>query len=73
MTSPTSDEVIPGYRSWAVEEFRLEVEPYYVAVADEVELFRAAWEAKIPVLIKGLVCIGHAQVGQALPEAAGDR
>ncbi len=41
------------YRSWAVEEYRAEVEPYYVAVGDEVDVFRAAWEAKIPVLLKG--------------------
>ena len=41
------------YRSWAVEEYRAEVEPYYVPVNDEIEIFRAAWEAKIPVLLKG--------------------
>ena len=52
MTS-TSDDVMTEYRSWAVEEFRLEREPYYMPVADEVDLFRAAWEAKIPVLLKG--------------------
>ena len=44
---------IAQYRSWAVEEFRAEQEPYYVPVGDEVELFRAAWESKIPVLLKG--------------------
>ncbi len=31
----------------------MEKEPYYVPVGDEVQLFRAAWEAKIPVLLKG--------------------
>ena len=41
------------HRSWAVEEFRAEEEPYYVPVSDEVELFRAAWQAKVPVLLKG--------------------
>ena len=41
------------YRSWAVEEFRFQEEPYYVPVGDEVELFRAAWNSKIPVLLKG--------------------
>ncbi len=49
----TSGEVLAEYRSWAVEEFRLETEPYYVPIGDEVELFRAAWESKIPVLLKG--------------------
>ena len=52
MTSQ-AETPITEYRSWAVEEFRFEQEPYYVPVADEVELFRAAWEAKIPVLLKG--------------------
>ena len=47
------DGPITEYRSWAVEEFRFEEEPYYVPVADEVELFRAAWDSKIPVLLKG--------------------
>ena len=52
MTS-TSPGTITDYRSWAVEEYRLEEEPYYVPIGDEVPLFRAAWEAKIPVLLKG--------------------
>ena len=52
MASTTGD-VMAEYRSWAVEEFRLETEPYYVPIGDEVELFRAAWESKIPVLLKG--------------------
>ncbi len=51
MTTATSPQTT--YRSWAVEEFRAESEPYYVAVGDEIEVFRAAWEAKIPVLLKG--------------------
>ena len=49
----TDGPSLPEYRSWAVEEFRMEKEPYYVPVGDEVQLFRAAWEAKIPVLLKG--------------------
>jgi nitric oxide reductase NorQ protein len=49
----TDGPVLPEYRSWAVEEFRMEKEPYYVPVSDEEQLFRAAWEAKIPVLLKG--------------------
>ena len=51
MTTATGSQTT--YRSWAVEEFRAEVEPYYVAVGDEIEVFTAAWEAKIPVLLKG--------------------
>lgn len=49
----TTAEPITEYRSWAVEEFRAEEEPYYVPVGDEVEIFRSAWESKIPVLLKG--------------------
>lgn len=51
MTTATGSQTT--YRSWAVEEFRAEVEPYYVPVGDEIEVFTAAWEAKIPVLLKG--------------------
>ena len=51
MTTATGSQTT--YRSWAVEEFRAEVEPYYVAVGDEIDVFTAAWEAKIPVLLKG--------------------
>ena len=49
----TPEAALTEYRSWAVEEFRFTDEPYYVPVADEVELFRAAWDSKIPVLLKG--------------------
>ena len=52
MTQPTQ-ETLTEHRSWAVEEFRAEQEPYYVPVHDEVEVFRAAWDNKIPVLLKG--------------------
>ncbi len=48
-----AEGTITQYRSWAVEEFRAEEEPYYVPVGDEVELFRAAWDSKVPVLLKG--------------------
>ena len=39
---------ITEYRSWAVEEFRAEEEPYYVPVKDEVEVFEAAWRERPP-------------------------
>ena len=48
-----SEGTITQYRSWADEEFRAEEEPYYVPVGDEVELFQAAWDSKVPVLLKG--------------------
>ncbi|MEE2884541.1 MAG: AAA family ATPase [Chloroflexota bacterium] len=41
------------YRSYIIEEYHLTEEPYYVPVSDEVELFEAAYKAKIPILFKG--------------------
>jgi nitric oxide reductase NorQ protein len=42
-----------AYREYAVEEYHPHREPYYVPIADEVELFEAAFTQKIPVLLKG--------------------
>ena len=41
------------YRSYIVEEYHMTEEPFYVPVSDEVELFEAAYQQKIPVLLKG--------------------
>ena len=49
MTTPTRTL----YRSYIVEEYSLTEEPFYVPIADEVELFEAAYHSKIPVLFKG--------------------
>src|SRR5205085_3866180 len=37
----------------AIEEFTIAEEPYYLAVAREVELFEAAHAARLPVMLKG--------------------
>ncbi len=37
----------------AVEEYRIEEEPYYLPISDEIEVFKAAYRLKIPVLLKG--------------------
>jgi len=42
-----------GYRQYAIEEYRAVEEPFYVPLTDEVELFDAAFEQQIPVLLKG--------------------
>ncbi|MBI2760668.1 MAG: CbbQ/NirQ/NorQ/GpvN family protein [Chloroflexi bacterium] len=42
-----------GYRSFAVEEYASVHEPYYEPVGDEEQLFRAAFEQRVPVLLKG--------------------
>ncbi len=37
----------------AVEKYKLAKEPYYLPVANEVDLFNAAYSARLPVLLKG--------------------
>lgn len=44
---------VPGPNLPTVEEYSLEREPYYLPIADEVEVFLAAYEARLPVLLKG--------------------
>jgi nitric oxide reductase NorQ protein len=39
--------------TWAVEEYTVSEEPYYVPIGDEVQLFKTAFEQRIPVLLKG--------------------
>jgi nitric oxide reductase NorQ protein len=36
-----------------INQYIIEEEPYYLQVADEIELFRAAYLSKIPVILKG--------------------
>jgi len=37
----------------ALDDWRIEAEPYYAAQADEVALFKAAYQARLPVMVKG--------------------
>ncbi len=37
----------------AVEKFKVENEPYYLPVGSEVELFSAAYDTRLPVMLKG--------------------
>src|SRR3989449_7801123 len=41
------------YRQYAIEEYIVHAEPFYLPVKDEIELFEAAYKEKIPVLLKG--------------------
>jgi len=50
MVAPLGHE---DYRQYAIEEYFLKEEPFYISVSDEVELFTAAFQQKIPVLLKG--------------------
>jgi nitric oxide reductase NorQ protein len=47
----TSERRMP--RELPVEEYRVEREPFYLPVGDEVEVFRAAFACRLPVLLKG--------------------
>jgi nitric oxide reductase NorQ protein len=47
MENPKTFKIIP------VEDFRLEEKPFYLPLADEIEIFESAWRQKIPVLLKG--------------------
>src|ERR1044071_3147364 len=37
----------------AIENYHISNEPFYLSVKDEVEIFTAAYEAKLPVMLKG--------------------
>src|SRR2546428_3176210 len=41
------------YRQYAIEEYIVHAEPFYLPVKDEIELFGAAYKEKIPVLLEG--------------------
>ena len=41
------------YRRHSIEEYVVEHEPFYLPVADEVDIFEAAYAEKVPVLLKG--------------------
>ena len=47
------DTAHQGYKEYAIEEFVVRSEPYYRPVGDELELFSAAYNEHIPVLLKG--------------------
>ena len=40
-------------RELNIEEYQVKEKPYYLEIKDEVEIFRAAFRSKIPVLLKG--------------------
>ncbi len=43
----------PQFKEYAIEEFLVRSEPYYRPVGDEMEMFEAAYQQHIPVLLKG--------------------
>ncbi|MEE9249115.1 MAG: CbbQ/NirQ/NorQ/GpvN family protein [Dehalococcoidia bacterium] len=71
MTSALTKE---EYRGYLIEEYVIKDEPFYLPVADEVEIFYAAYEERIPLLFKGPTGCGKTrfveymayQLGQSL-------
>jgi nitric oxide reductase NorQ protein len=51
--STQTESTEAGFRQYAIEEYAADEEPFYIAVGDEIELFEAAFQQKIPVLLKG--------------------
>jgi nitric oxide reductase NorQ protein len=47
------NEAASSYREYAIEEYKPHVEPYYLPIGGEIEMFTAAFEERIPVLLKG--------------------
>lgn len=47
------DTAEPQFKEYAIEEFLVRSEPYYRPVGDEMDLFTAAYQQHIPVLLKG--------------------
>ena len=67
-------------RELPAEEYRVAHEPFYLPVADEVEIFRAAFTCRLPVLLKGPTGCGKTrfveymayQLGLTLQPPVGD-
>ena len=53
MTASEAEIRSNDYKQIEIQEFRLTEEPFYLPVADEVDLFEIAYEEQIPVLLKG--------------------
>ena len=49
----TEKQAQVAYREFAIEEYVVREEPFYRPVGDEVELFEAAYQQKVPVMLKG--------------------
>ncbi len=46
------------FKLYAIEKYHANVEPFYLPISDEVELFAAAFQQRIPVLLKGPTGVG---------------
>ena len=48
MMKTTSNSITPKLNPYFIEE-----EPYYLSANNEIEIFTAAYQAKLPVMLKG--------------------
>ena len=81
MVEAVDPQAEPQFKEYAIEEFLVRSEPYYRAVGDELELFTAAYQQHIPVLLKGPTGCGKTrfveymawQLGRSLTVVKSDR
>ena len=59
--------------SQRVEDFRLTEEPYYLPLGNEVELFEAAYAARLPVMLKGPTGCGKTRFVEYMAGASSAR
>jgi nitric oxide reductase NorQ protein len=60
-----------GFQRFQVEDFRLTEEPYYLPLADEIELFESAYRQHLPVLLKGPTGCGKTRFVQYMAARLG--
>lgn len=58
-------------RELHIEDYRINSEPYYLEIHDEVEIFKAAFRSKIPVLLKGPTGTGKTRFVEYMAYALG--
>jgi len=46
------------YREYRVEEYTVQEEPFYAPTSDEIDIFTAAYEQRLPILLKGPTGVG---------------
>lgn len=59
-------------REFPAEEYRVEHEPFYLPVGDEVDIFRAAFTCRLPVLLKGPTGCGKTRFVEYMAYHLGD-
>lgn len=59
-------------REFAAEDYRIQHEPFYLPVGDEVNVFRAAFSCRLPVLLKGPTGCGKTRFVEYMAYQLGD-